>query len=187
MSEPRATAEGRRATLADLLALVAATGIGLACWKSAVGLDAASRFDGSIGACYFHGLLLATSLLTAWSLGAAALYLWSPLPPLRSLNHRPRLVLILAALIGLVDGAVKCAGYALRPGLDSGGSILHSVSATIPREVGLVVVGALAVPALGGRWRPYPSWLDRLGWCLGLAWIGLILVSWSWIYAAALL
>jgi hypothetical protein len=187
MSESIETPVERRPTLADALALIAATGIGLACWKTAFGLDATTPFDGSIWAYYFHGLLFATPLLAMWSVGVAALYLRAPRPPLRSLSRRPGLVLTLAALIGLVDGIVKARGHAPYSPSDSGSNILHSVSTTIPGEVGLVVVGALAVLVLDGRWRPHPSWLDRLGWCLGLAWVVLVVLSWSRIYLAALL
>jgi hypothetical protein len=34
------------------------------------------------------------------------------------------------------------------------------------------VIGAWAVLALCGRWKPEPCWLDRLGRMLGASWIG---------------
>lgn len=40
---------------------------------------------------------------------------------------------------------------------------------------GFAVVGAWSANILGGRWQFEQSWIDWLGFALGIAWIGLVL------------
>jgi hypothetical protein len=44
---------------------------------------------------------------------------------------------------------------------------------------GFAVVGAWSAIILGRRWRFERSWIDWLGFALGLAWIGLVLALWG--------
>jgi hypothetical protein len=64
------------------------------------------------------------------------------------------------------------------------GSHLAPPFGNTPMEeiVGAAVLGSWAALALGRRWRAEPSWVDRLGRCLGLIWIGLFLI---YLYAYA--
>jgi hypothetical protein len=45
-------------------------------------------------------------------------------------------------------------------------------------EAGFAVAGAWLALALGGRWRPEPSWIDRLGRAVGWLWIAALMVNW---------
>jgi hypothetical protein len=41
-----------------------------------------------------------------------------------------------------------------------------------PLPLAAAVAGSWLVLFMDGRWRPEPSWLDRMARCLGLYWLG---------------
>ena len=54
---------------------------------------------------------------------------------------------------------------------------VHSIDFTsmelqlVPSEIGGGVAAAWTIQAIGGRWRPEPTWIDRAGRLLGAFWI----------------
>ena len=48
----------------------------------------------------------------------------------------------------------------------------------VPSEIGCAVLVAWTIQAIGGRWRPEPSWIDRAGRLLGAFWIMTTPFSW---------
>lgn len=41
-----------------------------------------------------------------------------------------------------------------------------------PTAIGLLILSTWNLVAIGGRWKPEPTWIDRTGRTLGLCWIG---------------
>lgn len=49
------------------------------------------------------------------------------------------------------------------------------------RRIPMGVIGAWTALALGGRWSPERSWIDRAGIALGLYWVALYLLGVFWV------
>jgi hypothetical protein len=109
-------------------------------------------------------------VLAAWTVALLALRLRGPRPSRRRLGRLPG---AMAAILGTI--AVGCAtalgvvmALTFDPDLERGfvrtvdlGSIL----------AGAMILGGWIAIAVGGRWRPEPTWLDRTGRVLGVSWI----------------
>jgi hypothetical protein len=137
----------------------------------------------------------------AWTLGVLALRLRRPRPRWRRLARQPGLVACLMAPLPvgtkLVDRAVTCildyhTNVIIPSRLSSPPFIKHGgISIGLPPDelpvfwpqvfasapifivpcMGMTVTVAWIVLAMGGRFRPERSWVDRLGRVLGVYWI----------------
>ena len=55
---------------------------------------------------------------------------------------------------------------------------VDAISVHLPRGVGYFVLGAFLPLMFRGRSCPLPTWIDRLGWVVGLLWIVMALLTW---------
>ncbi len=188
MSQPSTTTDRprgrRRFTLLDALALIAATALGLAPMRGEIafrGAQPLARIPNARALAFLTMSIEAVGpLLASWTLAALALRLRSPRPSLRRLTRQPgfaaNAAVILCLLTELVLVVVSMLAHPAQR--------LPFVT-TMARTLGVSshmaasgVAGAWLVLALGGLWRPEPSWIDRLGRFLGGSWLGLFLVGW---------
>jgi len=165
------------------MVLVAATAAGLGMerftlapeisdWPGMLALSTAQLVAGGIRL----GLVAVVPVLATWTLALAALQLRQPRPRLRRLTRQPGFVACVTA-----SAALAVCGLSVLPPLAAGNQFiqfrllrLSSYSA----EVSFAVAGAWLALALGGRWRPEPTWPDRLGRALGASWIAANAVAW---------
>jgi len=124
----------------------------------------------------------------SWTLAYLFLRLRRPRPTVRLLTRQPGMVACSTAAIilslRLVNLAIIFIVYVVwvraEPALgwlswwfqDAGELPL------IPSEMGCGVAAAWIIQAVGGRWRPEPSWIDRMGRVLGMFWIGMVPFAW---------
>jgi hypothetical protein len=181
--EPR-----RRFTLVDAMILVAATA-GAMAWVRA---NYEWRvFELTWGWYYRRGyyvefvqdlIRLAWPFLLAWTLATLVLRTRPPRPAPRRLARQPGLVAGCAVVVGAAAVAWPAVVGALA-GLYQIDPLTHqpasywvgmSRGVGLPEAVGLAVTAAWLTLALGGRWRPEPSWIDRAGRALGACWIVLL-------------
>jgi hypothetical protein len=169
----------RRFTLADGLALVAATAAGLALMRVAFGATLAmilrditylpSRPEEVLDRVATLLLVLVMSCLATWTVAVALLVLRRPRPGLRRLVRRPGAMACLAAGVAtLANLAIYLAaeGSRLAEMSNWAGPIL--VSSIL---AGTAVASCWLTMAASGRWRAERAWLDRLGRALGFAWL----------------
>jgi len=192
----RSTPAPRKFATADLMILVAGFAAGIA-WTQA-SLDDPNATLG-------EDLETATAipwrlLLEPWieaptpimaSIGAALLVcrLRPPRPSLRRLARQPGAVAL--ACMGLMlttEGVLLLLGWALQTLLDwaSPRRFLPNFFPVFPpkswtlahqyHEVGMAIASCWLALYLSGRWKPEPTWLDRLGRFLGIYWIVLHLL-----------
>lgn len=169
-------------TVLDGMILVAASAAGFALIR-ATGLSLSIPAPASLPRLrYFavveHALSVFTPLLTTWTLSFPVIRLLQPRPRLRWLARQPGMagccaaslfVLVEASWILLMATVVRqpvARGYLGSP---------ERYSLQYVPEVAFSVAGAWLTLAMGGRWRPEPSWIDRLGRILGGAWIAVYL------------
>jgi hypothetical protein len=181
--------------LGDAMILVAATAVGLAATRALVVQGGWHNLTMQLGparvmvlggppwaewtaeAIHLNGAILAmlaTPTAVAWTLAVLALGLRAPRPGRRKLARRPGLVAGLAILPTLVAwGAFALGVWLVR------GSFVDKVPMVMAAPMGLSVLAAWLPLILGRRWRPEPTWTDRLGRLLGIYWIasGLILLG----------
>lgn len=168
----------RTLTLFDAMSLVAATAIGIAIVRAAQpGLR--SLYGDSIG----RWVASSSPFVTLWMLTALGLRLLPPRPPLRRLARRPGMV---ACFIVVVYATWTCATIGLRtlsgslpPRFDFWPYLVSSLG----HEVGAALPAAWLTLAFSGRWRPEPSWFDRMGRVLGgylvvMFWVVPIIAAW---------
>lgn len=190
---PRTTKKGSsRASLGDVMLLVALSGVGLATCRYA--MDAWSGGGASvfrpfapfergvtsvavvISAAGFVAITL--TLIGGWTLVLPLIRLKSQRIGLRRLLRQPGFSACLAALFGMFVGW----GYL---GLTIGmsrlvdGRLRMPLSVWVQRyvlgdmlvEAGFSVAAVWTFQALSGRWRARPDWVDRVGRVLGVVWI----------------
>jgi hypothetical protein len=180
----------RHFNLEDAMVLVAATAAGMA-WVHAYydpqSFAIAWRFyvrEGYWTQATQYLIRAAWPFVLAWTMAILILRLRPPRPPRRWLARQPGLVaccavtlaaatLLWPTLVGLIAGipapdSVSGPARFWRDIASGDGSA---------ETIGLAVVAAWLTLALGGRWRPESSWVDRAGRALGIVWIGLLLVS----------
>ncbi len=181
VARPRDTR--RRFTLLDGMAFVAATAVGVAGVRPLFGDG--TEILGSLPPPVelrllielgFSLMVLSLPVAAAWTLVLIPLRLARPRPPWRRLARQPGLVAGLAvapafASIGLMSGVAAPAAGLVR--------LQRHAEAVLflPTMAGLVVLGSWMAPIAGRRWRPEPSWIDRLGRALGVYWIAMALVG----------
>ncbi len=163
----------RRFTLADLMILVVATGLGLALLRPY--LEAFNR-PGMVWSPATRAIETTYGVwspIAAWWMIALILIQYGgPHPRRARLIRRPGHVACCVAAVALGWGLVHAiAGYASRD-LNGSPFSFQQFWITISVPVGPAVEGAWLVLALSGRWRADPGWVDRLGRFLGCLWIG---------------
>jgi hypothetical protein len=126
--------------------------------------------------------------LATWTLALVALRLSRPRPRVYRVALQPGAATCIAAALGLIFGAVDFAlstfwwwalhGERLPWGRVASHSMEYLFQAT-PR-IAVAVAAVWTILALSRRWRPEPTWIDRLGRFLGALWIALAICrGWS--------
>jgi hypothetical protein len=177
----------RRFTLRDAIVLVAATAVGFAWIRKNWGASI-NNFDG-LGDWFDAASEMLMALLKCWTVAALGLRLLRPRPPLHRLLRQP--------------GAAACGAATIVIGIDFVGFlIIYSARARSwpwPQFFMRIwedytsmqpdaepfadsVAIAWALLGLSRRWRPEPSWIDRMGRGVGTLWI--ILFVWRLVLLA---
>ena len=185
----RTSAPRRRFTLLDGMILLAATAVGYA---GVHGLelfmddgDFVSRTTEAWIRRQYVNLALLLELvvlpfLMTWTVAVVPLRLLKPRPKFRHMARQPGLMacLVVTMSIGLlaVVVAIGCVSRSWRNiGFDT--IVMIMGFELLPAALGLAVLAAWTTLLLGRRWRAEPSWIDRMGRMLGVAWIVLGLAS----------
>jgi hypothetical protein len=181
----------RRFRLADGLILVAATAVGLAASRFLAPNLTLRQFsnyvtkppDGGWSLTSISGSTAELSAfavipgLVGWTLACLVLRLCRPRPPWRRLSRQPGTMACLMATVAIglsVEfGAIEWVMADQRD--DAREWLVVQIMAFSPRA-GLAVFWCWVTMALSGRWRPEPTWLDRLCRLLGFAWLAMGLV-----------
>ena len=189
--------------ISDALVLVAATGIGLAgCrfwfWASKSGwrdlLDTADNpLLIGLWIAALRAVPVLSILLLNWTTAVLLLRLRAPRPRRRHLWCQPGFLACVAAIFVFVWKGVALgllvASTALTPSptqhlkIDYGDLFIEiafmqfSVHFAPQANVGAAVLLVWLVTWASGRCRPEPSWVDRSGRLLGVAWVGISLLA----------
>ena len=183
----------RRLTLLDLM--IAVAGFAISLWIMPHGLIPAARtafpiitgpFTFSVRAQWLSSLIVqfAYPVAVIWSLAVLVLAITPPCPPARRLVRQPGFVACCAVVMtALITGPLS---FAISQQIFTAGlpaSIRFQIylreALTFRRgEGGFAVASAWLVLWANGRWRPQPSWADRLGRLLGLFWVLTIPFAW---------
>jgi hypothetical protein len=201
------TSLSRRCTLLDVMALIAATAIGL-CLVRTYSLEAINDnltqypFIPRILLTIWAAILAVLPVPAVWSIALFGLRLRRPRPALRRLVRQPGFVA--AGAVTLV-AAVRMAGFLVLIARTFGRTTLGALYdvwamsffrgpidvATLYNSVyfassaigtSMAVAAAWLLLAVSGRWRSEPGWLDGLGRILGTFWIAIIPFSCWWDY-----
>jgi hypothetical protein len=177
----------RKFTLFDALSLVAAMAPALALTRQRWPLSIEIQGSYNNMLCQVRDNILTISYAAAmWSLAGLVLRLRQPRPDLRFLTRQPGMVAFMTAAIVLAIRLINFGGVISVLAID-GTYFWLGMSAldwdpenwrAIPSEIGCAVAAAWIVQATGGRWRPQPSWIDRMGRLLGIYWIVTIPFAW---------
>ncbi len=165
----------RRFTIAEMLLLVVVTAIGLAGARfGAALLDLEEVISGDApGRAYFEQLyVFGAPLIVAWSLAVLILSLRKPRPALRHIAGRPGFVACAAILLAFVERSIYFAVLVVHDNSRAAVAVWYpNTVITLSGHAGLMIIGAWLALRLGRRWRPGPTWVDRLGCVLGLCWV----------------
>jgi hypothetical protein len=182
----------RRLTLLDAMILIAATAIGAqsihVIWSLLNVSHLASPLDNRpfLGVLVRapHAISAAVPLIAAWTVALPALWICQPCPPFHRLVLQPGMAACTAATLALAISALyriaEVAAHAVSLGqpLSFGDrGIWASISLDLiqrPSGVGIAVAAVWSWMILGRRWRPQPTWIDRLGRALGVYWLMMI-------------
>jgi hypothetical protein len=175
---------GRRFHLFDSMVLIAASALGFVAARTYLGMSdglSGATVGAWINALHTGGVPFAL----VWSIALVLIRVQAPRHERRRLCTEPGFAAALAV--------VTCAAVVL---LDSGGRTLFVRAKTgaggpwnaarfAMANIRMLMIAApsgvaatWAVLAVGGRWRPERSWLDRLGLVLGVYWITWPEVAW---------
>jgi hypothetical protein len=125
---------------------------------------------GPWGAKVVHWGVWSALVLSACSPALLVLRLLPPRPRGRRLFRQPGAVACAAATAALVAVSVSRAFFV--PNMPSyPGLVLFRWGWVASYSAGIAVGAAWMTLALGGRWRPDPSWIDRCGRALGAGWV----------------
>jgi hypothetical protein len=183
----------RRLTILDVLVLIVALSLGLALAR-AVAKDRPSAPPGRLDTGTADwvkqsgpAIAVASRMVAMGMLGLLVIQLRPPQQALRRLSRQPGFVACAAGVAGLAAGGASGLALAgLAPdhvqdlnrqlwSLDPGATNLvpTQVTAWAYSEAGILpaIVAAWLALALGRRWRPVPTLLDRVGRVLGAYWI----------------
>ncbi len=171
---------GRRFSLLDAMALIAAAAAGLA-------LDCIVWFDTDV---WIHGtakdfrdlasrgFVLSAPPAAMWTVTTLALALRHPRNRLRRLLRQPGTAACAAATSALVLGVVLVIRAILGNGLVFS-SARPMIMGVLPIMAGSAVTGVWGVSIPTGGFRYASDWIDRLGRLLGLYWMSsLLAVGW---------
>jgi hypothetical protein len=166
----------RRITLADVMILVPAAAVGTLILRSYMpgfgwqlafiptiapdpyGLWRAHRWLYGPGSC----------LVVPWMAATIVIRLLRPRP--RLIRLQPGFVACVAVMISLPPGLAWLATILHRPGFQRPESFEQAWTITT-YWTETAVVGAWLALHLSRKWRPEPSWIDRMGRALGFYWI----------------
>lgn len=159
-------------SILDGMILVAATGVGLALGKTIIH---------DVQSMPVHPMWIARPVsyfLLAWTLAFLPIRLRRPRPSRRRLFLQPGMAACIAvAVVAAVDG-LSWAYYWGKFGSDGPSQMLERFwrghSQHPGPAVGLCWLGLV----ISRRWRPEPTWIDRLGRFLGFLWILTLLCDW---------
>ncbi len=186
----RTSAPRRRFTLLDGMILVAATAVGYALVHVLERLIGEGAFLSLIREAWTGGgmfssmalvlYLIILPVLMAWTVALIPLRLLKPRPRFRRATCQPGLmagiaVTLAIGFMGLVVGILSISMSWLIGGLDQ--VVMIQGVLMLPASLGLAVLVTWTTLLLGRRWRAEPSWIDRLGRIIGVAWVLLGLAS----------
>lgn len=182
----------RRFTLFDMMLLIAATAIGARSLQIIWSFLNVSHFASPLDKRPFLGVLVrvphalgaAVPLVSAWTFAMPALWMRGPRQPFHRLVLQPGLAACIAAASALVLSAIfriaEVAAIAVSQGQpisfgDMGiWAFLCLAFIEQPSGVGITVAAVWSWLILGRRWRPQPTWIDRMGRVLGVYWLMMI-------------
>lgn len=181
----------RRFHLLDAMALVLATAVGLSRIRSLI--EFAIR-DCAVAAKSAHFSLMrdlgdwfvpAAPILAMWTLVLVPLGLRSPRPCLRRLARQPGWIACCAASLALVITGAWGFAQIYREEFYEGEDLDVDYAFTTIfillklclAPMGCAVAGAWLTLLLTGKWRPEPTWNDRIGRVLGGLWIAAIPIN----------
>ena len=180
----------RRMTIVDGMIFVA--GIALGIWVSGMYLIPLVQTMASITpdvwasnrvwlTCHWGSLiLLHTQPMTAvLTLAVLLLRILHPHPDFRHLVQQPGFTACVAASIAICIGgglnyATTTATFV--PGFETRGYAWVALF-PIGSEPGIAIAACWVLLALGRRWHPERSWIDRLGRLLGFYWLAMIVIA----------
>jgi hypothetical protein len=174
----------RRITVADVMVLVATMVPGLILLRVTVDLDLFNlplNPKAPPGRNFIEYLSVAGgSILGTMTLALLVLSLYKPGRSLREIIGGPGFV----ACAAVVAASVLPAAYSVigvtwntALGFPRFSLYLNNLFARWTHGAGAMIIGAWIALALVGRWRPVPTWTDRLGCVLGICWICIYVYS----------
>jgi hypothetical protein len=163
--EPKEPRSIRRLTLADGLILIAAVAVGLAIGRIPQNVngsdDSPSLIVTGLMSIYWASLMVMVALIP--------LRLMKPRPPWRRVRRQPGFIACVAVAFGLVHTALYFLMFRFRqPTIWANINVLSLIASP---SLGSMIISAWFVLAVSGPWRPEPSWIDRSGRVLAVAWI----------------
>jgi hypothetical protein len=180
-----------RFTLLDAMVLVAATAAGLTMFRGNpmrvyLHLPETWAFTKVVERGFFWVAVIVPCTVT-WMLALLILRLRRPRPRLRRIARQPGSVACFAAVSVTVVGLAVQIPSTIAMEMQ-GGTLtavnpswaLYLIFVDLPTCISYAVAASWATLALGGRWRPEPGWIDRIGRTLGFFWLALILI-YPWI------
>ncbi len=171
----------RRFTIADMMILVVASAAAMVILRPYMpGHFIALGWIPSISTDRWH-LLRAwawldgpgSCVVVPWMAALIAIRLRRPRPSRLRLAGQPGFVACVAVLVSLAPGLAWYAATRHRPGFQQTVGFQQAWS-EILHWSSTAVVGSWIALALTRRWRPEPSWVDRMGRALGAYWVVLL-------------
>lgn len=176
----------RRFTLFDGMVLIAATAVGIACFRALWGsFEISLPRPHSLAAwleLFLTILVVGWPMLAIWTVAILFLRLLKPRPRRLLLTRQPGLiacvavVTAIALVVSLVVG-IGLIGWVLNGTMQFVWSDFDSSTGVelfifvMPIIIQIGVLGAWGTLALTGRWRSERSWIDRVGRLLGVVWV----------------
>jgi hypothetical protein len=166
----------RRFGVLDIMLFVAATGIGLAIWRSyssTVFSDPSTQAGTNPLRWYWYQSMGAAPLLSAWSLALSVAALRRPRPGRRRLFSRPSQGVGLMVGVALLAQSFPAVAYLVESGTTGfpPDKVLY-VFISMPGQIGTGLLTVGIIRALTGRCRRrWADWQDGLGWLLGACWV----------------
>ena len=182
----------RRFTIADVMILVPAAAVGALILRSY--LPGFSRQLGWLSTdvpdphgfwrayTWLHGV--GSCLVVPWMAALIVIRLRRPRPGRLRLACQPGFVACVAVLASILAGLAWFATIHHRPGFQRPEGFEQAWSIAT-HWTDTAVAGAWLALVLARRWRPEPSWIDRMGRALGFYWIFLLLafIALHWLQA----